>query len=790
MSILVDGILKSSAGNVIGNADIVLTAISTSLVVLGGTPLSIKTDPEGHYSFTLHNGNYAVSISKSGNNWFSGMITVTDLTVPKSINALLLQDAMMAEIPADYWSYFQSQTGILFTSFGKIDDAVTTTVDAKNVVLVAKDITVTARNEAEAFSNVAQSGSDAYVSVAEAQSAIDSGIEKRRFFPIIQHDDAWSERYENVRGIATPTGERLPNSNVVYSALEKTNSEVLERKSIINRVRGNSLAGMSELVTDDNGNISEFLKIDGTRHFSAMAIGATDDSPKISSTPNGAKMSGGEMDFYNVVMKNIAKPTSGQFARAIFIDRDENGNVRRVIYDDGREVSAGMASSTGDKEILPPQVFNKWEPDFKIFQRRDLTYYSDFNIDSRRPFDVATADHIIYVDANAPQGGNGSITSPFTSLASISGLTGKVFLRARSGVYKGSNSFVGANITASSLVIDCWGSGRVISSTENDAPMTWVKTSNYSNIYECQVDASTFGNVIDRSVHLPAISADPLMPPPTFDDGEHAVYRQVLTMLELDSTPGTCRLNAAKTMVYIHPFRSRLPDTDIVSYRNVINFDYSQPNAVLWMSDISFNGGTPTRVASGRGPTTTMKIYGKNIAYLYSGEGVSGGYVTNGSSMSYHVNSIVSANMRDGLGYHGIWPLVAVEIDCIGRRNGYDLAESNNGSTMHDGGVSLRLNSHYPENQNRNIHDINNSQNWLIGCIARDATGPINNRYDFIAGAGDVTDATVTILQDCVGIGSTYNIATWQGRLTSSVVYVLNTRTDGLVYPNSNIVSL
>lgn len=175
MSILVDGILKSSAGNVIGNADIVLTAISTSLVVLGGTPLSIKTDADGRYSFTLHNGNYAVSVSKDGNNWFSGMITVTDLTVPKSINALLLQDAMMAEIPADYWSYFQAQTGILFTSFEKIDEAVSTTVSSKEITVAARDETVAARDIAKASAEIAQNIADAntfYISTNDPDGTI------------------------------------------------------------------------------------------------------------------------------------------------------------------------------------------------------------------------------------------------------------------------------------------------------------------------------------------------------------------------------------------------------------------------------------------------------------------------------------------------------------------------------------------------------------------------------------------------------------------------------------------
>ncbi|HHQ6551491.1 TPA: prophage tail fiber N-terminal domain-containing protein [Serratia fonticola] len=221
MSILVDGILKSSAGNVIGNADIVLTAISTSLVVLGGTPLSIKTDADGHYSFTLHNGNYAVSVSRDGNNWFSGMITVTDLTVPKSINALLLQDAMMAEIPADYWSYFQSQTGILFTSFTKIDEAVSTSVESKNISVAAKDTAVSARNDAEIFSDIAQSGSDSYPSREEAQVAINNGTETRRYFPVKGGGDIWAERYENVSGVATPTGQTLPSGSAINTLNKK-----------------------------------------------------------------------------------------------------------------------------------------------------------------------------------------------------------------------------------------------------------------------------------------------------------------------------------------------------------------------------------------------------------------------------------------------------------------------------------------------------------------------------------------------------------------------------------------
>ncbi|QPS88851.1 prophage tail fiber N-terminal domain-containing protein [Serratia plymuthica] len=207
MSILVEGTLLSPAGHVIGNADIVLTSISTSLVVLGGTPISIQTDPVGRYSFTLNNGNYAVSVSKDGNNWFSGMITVTDLTVPKSINALILQDAMMAEIPSDYWSYFQAQTGILFTSFGKIDDAVASTSEDKETVLSAKQVTIDAKNVAVAASDNAQNIADAntyYITQGDPDGTIAgiAGTPSGKSFRVGLGEGKGFKYYVNNNGVA------------------------------------------------------------------------------------------------------------------------------------------------------------------------------------------------------------------------------------------------------------------------------------------------------------------------------------------------------------------------------------------------------------------------------------------------------------------------------------------------------------------------------------------------------------------------------------------------------------
>ncbi|WP_447875194.1 prophage tail fiber N-terminal domain-containing protein [Serratia fonticola] len=340
MSILVDGILKSSAGNVIGNADIVLTAISTSLVVLGGTPLSIKTDADGRYSFTLHNGNYAVSVSRDGNNWFSGMITVTDLTVPKSINALLLQDSMMAEIPVDYWSYFQAQTGILFTNFEQIDNAINETnnakeiaIDAKNKTVSAKDVAVIARNDAETFSQIAQSASDAYASVAEAQAAINSGAETRRFFAVKGEGDTWAYRYENVNGVATNTGEALPSSELVG----RINEIVFTEET------ATPLAYLSDVLGNNYG---VFLA-DGSFHLLGMS-GALQDQYAITHVA----------DIKNSVSKSpiiddLSSIVSGDETNAaLAVLRAQDGNDFLAFSPDGGAFFRGFVGALQDQYAL------------------------------------------------------------------------------------------------------------------------------------------------------------------------------------------------------------------------------------------------------------------------------------------------------------------------------------------------------------------------------------------------------------------------------------------------------
>ncbi|CAB1208872.1 hypothetical protein [Serratia marcescens] len=70
--------------------------------------------------------------------------------------------------------------------------------------------------DAAASAGIAQSGTDAYTDVAEAQGAIDSGKETRRYFSVRSTiSTQWVDEYENINGVATPTGRYLSNGKYV-----------------------------------------------------------------------------------------------------------------------------------------------------------------------------------------------------------------------------------------------------------------------------------------------------------------------------------------------------------------------------------------------------------------------------------------------------------------------------------------------------------------------------------------------------------------------------------------------
>ena len=67
------------------------------------------------------------------------------------------------------------------------------------------------RQEVDVTQSMVMAEMRVYDSKEQAQTAIEAGTEKRRYFPVKGAGMAWAERFENINGVATPTGERMPN---------------------------------------------------------------------------------------------------------------------------------------------------------------------------------------------------------------------------------------------------------------------------------------------------------------------------------------------------------------------------------------------------------------------------------------------------------------------------------------------------------------------------------------------------------------------------------------------------
>lgn len=184
-----------------------------------------------------------------------------------------------------------------------------------------------------------------YTSETEAQAAINSGTEKRQFFNVMMFDNNWVERYENIDGIARPTGVRLPNSKAVDNLNEElvlTNSEIIAIRNLTKYL--NSLASdkipfaiMGEggpsttaLAIDDNYGlllaglshaVQEYLEQNiprslANRYHGLQFLITTEDGKKglfSLDDDGGARFAG--MD--DVIQERVGSLVSSQFSRRI-----------------------------------------------------------------------------------------------------------------------------------------------------------------------------------------------------------------------------------------------------------------------------------------------------------------------------------------------------------------------------------------------------------------------------------------------------------------------------------------
>ena len=394
-----------------------------------------------------------------------------------------------------------------------------------------------------------------------------------------------------------------------------------------------------------------------------------------------------------------------------------------------------------------------WALDFNIYGRGDGSYFTDLDYQQRRPFADSAASATLYVDVATGSDSNpGTQVAPLKSIyAAVHGRSGNVRALIKPGLYAGQDGWRDGNPASTNLIIEPWpgATGRIVSS-RHLIGLSWALTSGRTNTYEATI--TTVSSVFDASRTDASGDYEPLMPVASIDT--------------VEATPNSYYVNG--TTVYVHRQSGAAPGSAIRVYPDIRNARFHVSGGTVWIRGVDFEGGRhPFHLAEAGELPSSNQGWFWDCSFKY-GSGSSGqnGLSTTGECYSYCKSCIAAKNRFDGFNYHGILTVSgakphAIEIDCIGRGNGWDAAgaDTHNGSTMHDGGDVLRVGGDYRGNKNRNVHDINGSPSLNYGCIAGDSFG-VNSRVSFASGIGS-GDATVMGLVDCVSSGGiSYDLET------------------------------
>ncbi len=241
------------------------------------------------------------------------------------------------------------------------------------------------------------------------------------------------------------------------------------------------------------------------------------------------------------------------------------------------------------------------------------------------------------------------------------------------------------------------------------------------------------------------------------------------SLVECQSTPGSFFFDSGASQLYVNLIDGRTPDSSLRIYKqasstDLYNIRFTGDDQIIYMDGVHLEGGKEPLSTRHSDPNFYHYLFAKNCTFKYA-KGANGVNQTSGAMVIFQ-NCVAAHNQQDGFNYKsspfgGPGPVV-IEIDCVGRWNGADSEGTNNGSTMHSAGTIVRVNGKYHNNQDRNVHDIDDCFSWNMGCISTDSqTGNSN----FACGVGD-SDDSIMWLDGCVSSGSPVDIEA-NGALTT-----------------------
>lgn len=403
----------------------------------------------------------------------------------------------------------------------------------------------------------------------------------------------------------------------------------------------------------------------------------------------------------------------------------------------------------GANTVIPfPTGFTWTTAPITVYRNAKGKIETDFNVTTFKY--NGAAGKIYYVDYNNGNDTNNGLTSG-TALKKLRTALNKAdvdIVMIAGGVYPRSFGTFG-DITKSVSIISY--NGEAVISMHED--LAWSLSAGQQKTY--QANRANVVSVYDSR----------------YKDGkgDYLKFTQKASTAEVEANPGSFYFDSVANIVYVQMSDSRVPDTDIRAY---LLFNNKVTGATTcYLEGISFeSGGSPLWPSTVDG-VALPSVYAKNCKFKYGLE--SNGIRAEGATV-YLQNCEAARNLDDGFNYHikSAVNCKVIEVNCVGRDNGLS-ADTDNGSTMHDGGKIIRVNGVYYGNVGPNVADVNdNTESWNLGCFGFNSKAvAANQNTDFTQDS-----ASKVWLDTCASFSSSLSL---QNRSATSQTYVKGNRFEG-----------
>lgn len=320
----------------------------------------------------------------------------------------------------------------------------------------------------------------------------------------------------------------------------------------------------------------------------------------------------------------------------------------------------------------------------------------DFDIRKYKP-----VGKVYYVDKNVGSDANDglSLKNPLKSVRAAFDKKDCVVIKVAEGIYSREESMFGRIIDRDISIEALPGHDVLMTGA---SPVYWNE-SDISNAYEA--DTTNVEFILDMRYKN--------------EFGDPVEYELVESPNDVSKKKGTYYVGGGK--LYIRTFDDSEPNNE-----NILRFADGNAitvmgNCTVYLDGIKQWGGDRALSVSRRESNEVVKVFANNCEFKYSNGKDFDVVLVLGADLAVFQNCIASNGKKDGFNYGPQFdnPTKAVEINCVGKHNGTPGSSSDQGSTQHNGGKIIRINSLYHNNFGANTAESGlGSQAWMLGCSA------------------------------------------------------------------------